>query len=135
MWDCSRLLQIGSQLTSNYKNHNTYKALIAITPSGAISFVSDLFGGNISDKELTARCGLLDLLEDGNSVMADRGFKIADLLDARSVTLNIPPRLSDPSGQLSESDHVTTRRITSVRIHVERAIGRVKNFRILESIS
>ena len=38
------------QLTfSNYKNHNTFKALIAISPSGAISFVSDLFGGNISD--------------------------------------------------------------------------------------
>ena len=31
------------QLTySNYKNHNTLKALVAITPSGAISFISDL---------------------------------------------------------------------------------------------
>ena len=49
------------QLTfSNYKNHNTFKTPIAISPSGAITFVSDLFGGNISDKELTAQCGLLD---------------------------------------------------------------------------
>ena len=65
------------------QNHNTFKALIAISPSGAISFVSDLFGGNISDKELTSRCGLLDLLEDEDSVMADKGFNIADLLNAR----------------------------------------------------
>ena len=39
------------QLTfSSYKNHNSFKALIATLPSGAVSFVSDLFGGNISDK-------------------------------------------------------------------------------------
>jgi len=67
---------------SNYKNHNTFKALIAISPSGAICFVSDLFGGNISDKELTAQCGLLDYLEENDSVMADRGFNISELLDA-----------------------------------------------------
>lgn len=76
--------------------------MIAISPSGAISFVTDLFGGNISDKELTSRCGLLDLLEDGDSVMADKGFNIADLLNARSVTLNIPPKLVDPSGQFQK---------------------------------
>ena len=66
--------------------------------------------------------------------MADKGFNIADLLNAKSVTLNIPPKLVDPSGQFSEVDRVKTRRIASVRIHVERAIGRVKNFKILESI-
>ena len=123
------------QLTfSNYKNHNTYEALIAISPSGAISYISDLFGGNISDKELTSRCGLLDLLEDRDSVMADKGFNIADLLNARSVTLNIPPKLTDSSEQFSEDDCVRTQRIASVRIHVEKAIGRVKIFKILESI-
>ena len=67
--------------------------LKAISPSGAISFISDLFEGNISDKELTSQYGLLDLLEDGDSVMEDKGFNIADLLNARSVTLNIPPKL------------------------------------------
>jgi len=124
------------QLTfSSYKNHNTLKALIGISPSGAVSFISDLFGGNISDKDLTARCGLLDYLEKGDAVMADRGFNIHDLLEDKGVTLNIPPKLTDScGGQLSESDRVKTRRIASVRIHVERAIGRIKNYRILESV-
>ena len=44
------------QLTfSSYKNYNTVKSLIAITPSGSISFVSDLYGGNISDKKLNEK--------------------------------------------------------------------------------
>ena len=39
---------------SSYKNQNMFNGLVGITPSGAICFVSELFGGNISDKELTA---------------------------------------------------------------------------------
>ena len=75
---------------SNYKNCNTYKGLVGISPEGVITFVSSLFPGCISDKELTRRSGLLDLLEPGDSVMADRGFDIEDLL-LRGVQLNIPP--------------------------------------------
>ena len=66
--------------------------------------------------------------------MADRGFNILNLLHSKGITLNIPPKLTDSSGQLSEDDQVKTRRIASVRIHVERAIGRIKAFKILESI-
>ena len=121
------------QLTfSSYKNHNTLKALIGITPSGVISFVSDLYGGCISDRELFVKSGLLDLLEAGDSVMADRGFTIADLLEMKGVTLNIPPmKVND---QLSEKELITTRRIAALRIHVERAIGRIKNYKILNDI-
>ena len=121
------------QLTfSSYKNHNTLKALIGITPSGAISFVSKLFGGSISDRELFEKSGLLEMLEPGDSVMADRGFTIADLLDTKGVTLNIPPMKT--SDQLTEREIITTRRIAALRIHVERAIGRLKRFRILNDI-
>ena len=37
----------------SYKNHNTLKALVAATPSEGICFMSDLYGGNISDQEST----------------------------------------------------------------------------------
>ena len=121
------------QLTfSSYKNHNTLKALVAVTPSGVISFVSKLHGGNISDRQLTKLSGLLDLLEPGDSVMADRGFTIADLLAARKIILNIPPMKT--SSQFTERELTTTRRIASLRIHVERAIGRIKNFKIVSDV-
>lgn len=38
---------------SNYKHHNTAKGLIGISPSAAVSFVSDLYAGRSSDKEIT----------------------------------------------------------------------------------
>ncbi len=81
---------VAQQLTfSSYKNHTTFKALIGITPSGAISFVSNLYGGCISDRQLTIQSGILDRLEPGVSIMADKGFLIADLLQPLGVSLNI----------------------------------------------
>ena len=63
--------------------------------------------------------------------MADRGFTIKDMLDDIGVKLNIPPfmkgRKKLPASEVSEG-----RKIASVRIHVERAIGRIKSFQILK---
>lgn len=58
-----------------------------------MSFISSLYAGSISDREI-ARCGgFLDLLEHGDSIMADKGFNIDDLLKEKGVGLNIPPFL------------------------------------------
>ena len=70
---------------SSYKNKNTYKVLIGISPGGVVIFVSSLYPGSISDKELTKKSGLLHLLESGDSVMADRGFDIQDELTPLGV--------------------------------------------------
>ena len=52
-------------------------------------FVSSLYGGRISDKELTKRSGLLQKMEPRYSIMANRGFDIDDVLPDR-VSTNIP---------------------------------------------
>lgn len=46
---------LNSQTYLNYKSHTTFKGLIVITPNGAVCFVSKLFTGNISDKDITKR--------------------------------------------------------------------------------
>ena len=38
-----------SETYSLYKSHNTAKGLVAIAPNGALTFVSDLYGGHCSD--------------------------------------------------------------------------------------
>ena len=116
---------------SSYKNHNTFKALVGISPGGAISFVSSLYPGSISDQQLTKKSGLLDLLEKEDSVMADRGFNIQDDLTPLGVRVNIPPFLKGKT-QLEVDELVETRRIASLRIHVERAMERIKNYHIFD---
>ena len=122
------------QLTfSSYKNANTLKALIGIVPKGAISFVSTLFGGSISDKELTQKSGLVDKLQHGDCIMADRGFNIQEMLASKGVKVNVPPFMN-PTGQFEENELLETRRIATLRIHVERAMERIKNYHILDFV-
>ena len=126
-------LLLNSELFSSSKNHTTLKGLIAISPAGHISFISQLYTGSISDREITERSGFLDLsFEANDSVMADKGFTIQDLLPV-GVSLNIPPFLGS-SAQMPAEDVVKTQEIASLRIHVERAINKIKNFHIWDGV-
>jgi hypothetical protein len=95
-------------------------------------FISPLYGGRASDNFITKNCGFLEYLLPGDEVMADRGFTIAEDLCARRVKLNIPAFLKGRT-QLSEEETIDSRRIASDRIHVERAIMRVKSYRLLNT--
>ena len=57
----------------NYKHKNTVKVLLGIASQGVISFVSDAWGGRVSDKYLTDYCGILKKLLPGDIVLADGG--------------------------------------------------------------
>lgn len=122
-------LLLNSELFSSYKNHVTLKGLVGISPSGAITFISQLYTGSISDREIVIRSGFLSQkFENGDTVMADKGFQIADILPL-GVKLNIPPFLG-ANTQMSAEDVVQTQQIAGLRIHVERAINKIKNFLI-----
>ena len=126
-------LHLQSSTWSNYKHHNTSKFLVGCTPNGAVSFISQLYVGSISDVQLTSISGLIDKLKGklNISVMADRGFTIRDQLRAINVDLNIPPFM-EGRGQLPASEVLEGRKIASVRIHIERVIGRIKSYAILK---
>lgn len=128
-------LQMQSSTWSEYKHHNTSKCLIGCTPNGAVCFVSPLYVGSISDVELTRVSGFIQSLPTSHdaemSIMADKGFTVRDQLSAVGVDLNIPSFVTGGK-QLTEAEILHTRKIASVRIHVERAIGRIKNFAILK---
>ncbi|CAC5383200.1 unnamed protein product [Mytilus coruscus] len=89
-----------------------------------------IYGGAASDRFIVNKSGILNLVKDGDNVMADRGFDISDDLKKCGATLNIPP-FRCGEFQLSASQVEETRRIAEVRIHVERAIQRIKTFHIL----
>uniref|UniRef100_A0A8C5CM84 THAP-type domain-containing protein n=1 Tax=Gadus morhua TaxID=8049 RepID=A0A8C5CM84_GADMO len=106
---------------SSYKHHNTVKFLIGITPQGTVSYISNAWGGRVSDKYLTENCGFLDNIVPGDLVLADRGFNIQATLGCIMAHVKIPAFTRGKS-QLAPVDLETTRKIAHVRIHVERVM-------------
>ena len=66
-------------------------------------------------------------------MLADRGFLISEDLGARGAPLAIPS-FKKVKKQLSMMEVEFCRRLSRVRIHVERAMERIKNFKIISGI-
>ena len=106
------------------------KVLPVVAPCGAMMFTSDAFEGSISDREIVTKCGFLDHIDRGDTVLADRGFTIHDLLADRDAKLVIPPFLRGRK-ELTPEELAMTKIIARARIHVERFNERIKNFELL----
>ncbi|XP_062541019.1 uncharacterized protein LOC134209054 [Armigeres subalbatus] len=117
---------------SMYKKCNTIKYLIACLPDGLINYISKGAGGRISDKEIVRESGFLDKLFENTMVMADRGFKSIELdIREKKCSLVRPPSTT-VSKKMSREEVLLNKRIASLRIHVERAIGRLRDFQLLK---
>ncbi|CAK6982261.1 uncharacterized protein LOC125253136 [Scomber scombrus] len=121
-------LTLHSETFSNYKSTQTFKGLLGISPCGAVTFISPLYTASISDKELTKRSGILNLLESGDEVMADKGFNIDELLS--SVGASPFKR----KARFSEVDCDQTQDVAQLRILVETVLRRVKENHIWDSV-
>ena len=64
--------------------------------------------------------------------MADKGFRIEKDIEKLGLRLNIPP-FAPASGQMKSADVSMTEKVAIHRVHVERAIARVKKFKILDN--
>ena len=117
---------------SSYKSSNTFKLLVSISPIMHFNFVSPLYTGSISDKEIVRESGFLEHLESGDVVMADKGFNIQDLLALRETRLLAPPLMR--KSNVCAGSSTATRRIATVRVHVERMIRKLKGFTILKNV-
>ncbi|XP_069122756.1 uncharacterized protein [Argopecten irradians] len=125
-------IALASKTFSSYKSHNTWKGLVGIAPHGAVTFISPLYSGCMSDIEITRQSGLLDLLERGDEIMADKGFVLNKLLHGTGIKITTPHFLCS-DGQFSPYQVEDNQRVASFRIHVERHIKRVKEYRLLQT--
>jgi hypothetical protein len=112
---------------SDYKHHNTAKFLVACAPNSMITFVSDVYGGRASDKAITNVSGILDLCDNYDVIMTDKGFSIHDECTARLMTLYVPPGKRG-NAQMASADVEKTKKIANIRIIVEQVIQRIKIF-------
>ena len=58
--------------------HHTVKFLVANAPNELISYRSPVWGGRVSDREVTLSDGFLDNILPNDLVLADRCFNIKD---------------------------------------------------------
>ncbi|XP_075535131.1 uncharacterized protein LOC142570655 [Dermacentor variabilis] len=114
-----------------YKGTYTAKILVCETPGGHISYVSNAYGGRASDSFITKECRVLEkFLPSIDSVMVDKGFLIDKLCHEHHIKMVRPPFLKTKK-QLSKDDAERNQSIAAARVHVERAIQRMKAFKIL----
>ena len=79
-----------AQTFSSDKHHDTIKILIAITPQGTISHMSEAWSGRTSDKYLTENCGFLEHLIPRDMIMAVQGFTITESVGLKHAKLVMP---------------------------------------------
>ena len=93
------------------------------------NIISKSYIGAASDHYITETCRIVEKLQFGDNVMADKRFNISDLLVSKGSRLIIPPFLRDKN-RFPKKNYKATSNVAKARIHVERAIARVKDFRI-----
>ncbi|XP_004213091.1 uncharacterized protein LOC101237675 [Hydra vulgaris] len=120
------------QTYSSYKSRNTLKKLIFCTKGGSISFVSKGYSGSSSDRFITENCNVARRFTPGFIALFDKGFNVQDLFLSRQVKAVIPPFLRSKR-QFTPSEVYHCKRIARARIHIERVIGRLKEYRLLKN--
>ena len=97
-----------------------------------ITFLSGCYGGKASEKYIIKDSDFYDLLKRGEQVMADRGFWIKEELLLHFCNLEVPPGAGMKS-QMTSAEVKKNKDVANLRIRVERAINRIKSFRILKN--
>lgn len=129
----SRLL--ASAQCYSYKSHHTMKYLIAICPQGSICFISTGWGGRTSYKFITEQSNFLSHLLPGDVVLADRGFLVKESIQRCQAELKISA-FTRGKKQLDPVDLENTRCLASLRIHIERIIGVLRQkYTVLQTLS
>jgi hypothetical protein len=100
-----------------------------------VIYVSEGWGGRASDKTITLSSDdLLQWLQRDDLVMSDKGFLIGQELAQRNIRLVMPTFKGSDRSQFTNHEIERSEKVSKARVHVERLIGRIKNFDILQGV-
>jgi hypothetical protein len=97
-----------------------------IHESCQICFLSATYEGKVHDKSVADLAGYS--LPHGSCLYQDMGFQ-GFILNGISI---VQPKKKPRGGELTPPEKTTNRRISSIRIRIEHAIGGVKRYRIVK---
>ena len=93
---------------------------------------TDTYAGSISDNDLTADCGVPDMIQDeGATVLTDKGFGIEDLCHAKGLSHNRLPMKFE--AQYEETDIAKIFHVATLRIYNENYMGCMRDWSILNA--
>lgn len=115
----------------------TLKSLIACDPRGVVMYVSDLFPGSWSGREIFQKCNIEKLLRGciqcgylnaGDGLMVDKSLPIKDDVESIGLRMNIPPLdRMEPYDEETKMSEIFAEQL----IHPQRAAAEIKRFQIL----
>lgn len=127
----SNCLNCSIRTYSHYKGKHTIKFALGTSPSGLITFVSDVYGGRASDKYIINNSKILKKCQMNDAIMVDKGFAIEQECEEENVQLYRPPFFYKKNKQFTPEEVRKCRLIARARVHVERVIQRIRIFKIL----
>ena len=98
------------------------KKLVFCTKAGSISYVSPAYGGLATDPYIVEDINISSRFTPGYMVLFDKGFNVQDLFLQKQVKCELPHHHSFDHGK----------RVARARIHIERVMGRLKEFPLHE---
>uniref|UniRef100_A0AAZ3P7Q3 DDE Tnp4 domain-containing protein n=2 Tax=Oncorhynchus tshawytscha TaxID=74940 RepID=A0AAZ3P7Q3_ONCTS len=134
--DCTELrcqtpssLLLQSEVFSSYKSHCTFKGMLGTSPHGAVTFMSSLCAGSVSDK-ISKQSGMISLLSPDMAIMVDKGFLVDDIVPCKVYR----PAFLSRCTQMPAHEVRETQSIARLRVHVERMICRVKEHKLFDTV-
>jgi len=137
-----------------YYGRHVAKILLGIAPIGGVTLCSQAFPGKITDNDITEAAKVADFVEQGDHVSADKGFTCFLYFSEEGKVLITPLRrdsqrqnkstVTDPTGknrskkkkisQYGQAEAIQGLSVAKLRSDVERAIARVKDWKVLQRI-
>lgn len=115
---------------SHYKGRQTIKFLIGVSPAGTVVYMSPAYSGKSSDKHIFNMERVIENFENYNdAIMSDKGFHVENECLERGIEL-IRPHFLRRKTKFSKQEAKVNDEIAKARIHVERVIQRLKQFKI-----
>jgi len=93
---------------------------------------TDTYAGSVTDNDLTADCGALDMMHGkGAALLTDKGFGIEDLCHAKGLYHTRPPVKFD--AQYENTDIAKNFHMVTLQIYNENYIGRMQPWSIFNA--
>lgn len=105
------------------KCHTTLKAMMGTAPHGAVTFVSGLFAGSVSDCDVFKLSGITDLLKPDSAIMVGEGYLVDNLAPYKVYQL-----------ALLSGNTKMTQAVARLRAHVERSVRRLKEYKLFNKV-